>query len=281
MKVISAVVNNPIFIEIQYYTLKKYLLNDFEYIVFNDAKKFKDFTNDNDETIYQQIEEICHKLNVKIINIENEHHKEILGATTRCANSMNFILEYQKQNPDKYLLIDSDMFLVDYLDISKYEKYDAAVVLQQRDNYYYIWNGIYYFDFTKLKNYDLMNWNTAPNCDVGGMMNKWLLNQTNHTELPNTHVLRWSKNQYHTDNIYMIKHLWSLSWNKDELPENLKTNKNLIEFLENDFRNENNKYFCEIYDNIFLHYRAGGNWRGEGINKHKILSRSLKEVLCS
>ena len=31
-----------------------------------------------------------------------------------------------------------------------------------------------------------------------------------------------------------------------------------------------------IYDNVFLHYRAGGNWRKEGLELHKLLSQKLK-----
>ena len=51
MKIITAVVNNPLFIEIQYYTLQKYFQGEYEFIVFNDAKQFPDFTNGNDITI--------------------------------------------------------------------------------------------------------------------------------------------------------------------------------------------------------------------------------------
>ena len=51
MKIVTAVVNNPTFIEIQYYTLKKYFKGDYELIVFNDAKDFPDMTNGNDITI--------------------------------------------------------------------------------------------------------------------------------------------------------------------------------------------------------------------------------------
>jgi hypothetical protein len=84
---------------------------------------------------------------------------------------------------------------------------------------------------------------------------------------------------YHTDTAYFIKHLWSGSWNLSELPENLKGNEALIGFLMNDMRNENGKIFCEIYDNVFLHYRAGGNWRGEGMGLHGELTRKLKSAL--
>ena len=118
MKIVTSVVNNPIFIEIQHYTLKKYFQGDYEFIVFNDAKDFPDFTNGNDITIKQQIQDICNKLNITCINIPNEHHRQNLVASARTADSMNYILKYQINNPDKYLLLDSDMFLIDYFDIN-------------------------------------------------------------------------------------------------------------------------------------------------------------------
>jgi hypothetical protein len=59
----------------------------------------------------------------------------------------------------------------------------------------------------------------------------------------------------------------------------LKSNTKLLEFLENDPRNEKDKYFCELYDDCFLHYRAGGNWRREGLNIHKSLTIDLKNAI--
>jgi hypothetical protein len=202
---------------------------------------------------------------------------------------MNFILEYQKKNPDKYLLLDSDMFLVDYFDINKYIQYDCAIVLQSRNNFRtnYFWNGFYYFDMTKMKDLELLDWNCVDStteykegCDTGGCMQKWLSIQMQNKNMPTTDEIRWANNSFHIDNIYFIKHLWSCTWSMDELPNSiLENNKKLIDFLQKDTRNENGKFFCEIYDNVFLHYRAGGNWRGEGLNFHNRLSQLLKECL--
>jgi hypothetical protein len=281
MKIITAVVNNPIFIEIQYYTLKKYCQGEYEFIIFNDAKDFPDFTNGNDITIKTEIQNICNKWNITCINIPNENHKQNSDAALRCADSMNYILEYQKKNPDKYLLLDSDMFLVDYFDINKYSNYDCAIVLQSRnqDKIHYLWNGIYYFDLTKMKNLELLNWNCCPDCDVGGMMQEWLKTQMENIPIPNIDEIRWTDNSFHTNNIYFMKHLWSCSWDINEVPKNLQENIKLIDFFKNDIRNVNNKFFCEIYDNIFLHYRAGGNWRNEGLDLHKLLSQQLHDSL--
>jgi hypothetical protein len=279
MKVVTAVVNNPGFIEIQYYTLKKYFKGDYEFIVFNDAKDFPDFTNGGNITVKKQIEDCCNKLNITHINIPNQHHLHRTQASDRTADSNHFILNYQKNNPDKYLLLDSDMFLIDYFDIDKYSNYDCAIVLQSRNNskINYIWNGLYYFDMKKMKNVELLNWNCCEGCDTGGMTQEWLKKQV--ITFPNTDEIRWTNNNFNTDSTYFIKHLWSCSWNISELPDNIKHNTNLINFLKNDSRNQNDKFFCEIYDNVFLHYRAGGNWRNEGIDFHKSLTQKLMNAL--
>jgi hypothetical protein len=99
------------------------------------------------------------------------------------------------------------------------------------------------------------------------------------TPIPDSLKIRWTNREIHSNNIYFIKHLWSGSWNMTELPVNLKSNKKLIYFLLTDSRNKNYKFFCEIYDNVFLHYRAGGNWMKEGLKMHKILSYKLKKCL--
>jgi hypothetical protein len=275
MKIITAVVNNPIFIEIQYYTLQKYVQNEYEFIVFNDAKDFPDFTNNNDITIKRQIQDICNKLNITCINIPNKHHKQNMCPAKRCADSMNYILEYQKKYPDKYLLLDSDMFLIDYFDVNKYQNYACAIVLQSRNEnkINYFWNGIYYFDMIKMKNKEFLNWNCSTYCDVGGMMQEWLKKQMENILIPNTNEIRV------TNDIYFIKHLSSCSWDINELPKNLQDNLKLIDFFKHDIRNVNDKFFCEIYDNVFLHYRAGGNWRHEGLGLHKLLSQKLKNCL--
>jgi hypothetical protein len=278
MKIITSVVNNPVFIEIQYYTLQKYFKGDYEFIVFNDAKNFPDFTNYNDVTIKTQIDDICNKLNIKCINIPNDHHIN-MSMSHRHADTFNkHVLSYQLTNPDKYLLLDSDMFLVDYFDINKYSNFDCAIVLQSRNNIGYLWPGLCYFDMTKMKHFELIDWSLLPKFDSGGMTHYWLKKQMGNTPMPSTDEIRWTNKEFHTNDIYFIKHLWSCSWNMNELPTNLQDNK-LINFLKNDVRNVNNNFFCEIYDNVFLHYRAGGNWRQEGLDVHHLLSQKLKNTL--
>jgi hypothetical protein len=279
VKIITTVVNNVDFIEIQYHTFKKYFKGEYEYIVFNDAKNFADFTNYGDITIKSKIKDKCAELGVKCLNIQNMHHKNMNMSERHADTFTKYVIPFQIQNPDKYLLIDSDMFLVDYFDIEKYFKYDCAIVLQNRNNLNYFWPGLCYMDFTKIKNTNLLNWGCINGLDSGGAMQEWLKKEIDDEDFPKTDDIRWVNKEFYTKTIYFIKHLWSCSWNIDELPNNLRENKGLIAFLQNDVRNINNTFFCEIYDNVFLHYRAGGNWRNEGIHVHNKLTNQLKQVL--
>ena len=46
MKIVSVFVNNPMFIELQYNSIKQFFKcdHDYEYIIFNDAKDWPDIT---------------------------------------------------------------------------------------------------------------------------------------------------------------------------------------------------------------------------------------------
>lgn len=273
MKIVTSVVNNPTFIELQYNSLKKFVSGDYEYIVFNDAKDFPDFTNGGDTNIKYEIESVCKKLNIQCINIPNNHQQDMIqylnsismAACLRTEDSLRFILDYQIKNPDRYLGIDSDMFLINNFDTNKYENYLAAIVPQYRNTkkeVHYFWNGLYYFDFNKIKNTEILNWSGIPelSCDSGGMMKDWLSIQNE-------------------DDLYKINHLWSNTWDESNIPDFIKNRHKLVDFFKSDPRNINGKFWCEIYDNLFLHYRAGGNWNNEGMDFHITNSNKLKDSL--
>lgn len=282
IKILTSVVNNPTFIEIQYHTLKKYMKCEYEFIVFNDAKPFADFTNGDDVSICGKIYDMCKKYNIQCISVPNLHHRFMDCPVVRCADAMNFMFKYMLENICEYLIIDSDMFLIDDLTMDRYRNYDCAIVLQNRkyvNDINYIWNGLFYFNLHKMDNLNDINWNKILNADVGGMTHNWLNKKCN--DLPNVVDIRNSnKNIFNRDGIYFIKHYWSLTWNELEMPYKF-VNTDLEQFIEEDPRNKNGAYFCEIYDDIFLHYRAGGDWQRKGLEFHNNLTENLKRVLIS
>jgi len=289
MKVITCVVNNPIFIEIQYKTLKKYLNNDFEYIVFNDAKPFPDITNGNNVNLKTDIEKLCKRLNIKCINIPNDtpYHRSIKCTSTRTAMGMNFMLKYQIANPDQYLILDSDMFLIDYLDVNeRYKGYKTAFNLRKRflNNkiYRYMWVGIVYMDMRKIEDIYYLDWGVNYGItDCGGMSEEWMNRQIKDDEkIPSVYEIEFNRfDNYQTSNIYFMKTNRGHSWRINEIPKNLEKKKKFIEFLKDDKRNYGELIFSEIYDDIFYHYHAGCNWRGEGLEYHNYLSNKLNDVI--
>jgi hypothetical protein len=261
--VCTAVVNNPLFIELQYHTLKKYMKCPYEFIVFNDAKDFPDYSNGFDPIIKNDIINTCESLNIKCINIPNEDHKIVHEASIRTADSCNYMLRYQLQNPGKYLVLDSDMFLIREFNGREYYNFDCAVVSQKRQEEYF-WNGIYYFDTRKMKDTHLLNWDCTPGYDTGGAMQYWLKNQDK-------------------SKIYFYDHYNSGGWS--EIPDSLSDKTKLIEFIKTDPRNnENGSFYTELYDNNFFHFRAGGNWAFkrnpvQGLQLNYILTQKLKDAL--
>ena len=101
MKVVTAVVNNPVFIQIQYYTLQKYIKCHYEFIVFNDAKSFCDYSNGGDISINNSIQELCKTLNIQCINIPNQHHIKTLPSfhTSVCHCISTFLLLFCRLLP--------------------------------------------------------------------------------------------------------------------------------------------------------------------------------------
>jgi hypothetical protein len=262
MKIITSVVNNVNFIEIQYYTFRKFIRCSYEFIVFNDAKTFSDITNGGDLTIKQKIEDKCNELNITCINIDNDHHCKYIMSERHVDTFNKYLIPFQMANPDKYLIIDSDMFLIDFFD-ERVLDYSCGVIEQMRENIVYIWPGLCYMDFNKILNIELLNWACSPGLDSGGMMKEWLSKQK----------------EGGVEHIHFIRSLSSCCWRETDIPENLRENKNLLQFLKEDPRNSGDTFFCEIYDGRFLHYRAGSNWMCDGMEKHNALSKKLKQLL--
>ena len=279
MKVISIITNNPIFVELQYKSLKKYLHIDYEYIVFNDGKYWPDSTNFGNpiENGKIAIENKCKEFDIKCYNLPNELHKNYDEPSVRHSDSLKLLVSYMKGNIDEYLILDGDMFLIDDLNIEKYREKMCVCVLQERPNIKYIWPNLFYINMNKIKYIDDFNLHSLGiNYDTGSSSYKWL--QKYYSSYPNVRDIIYSNRGYENDDFYFIKHLWSCSWSEDEFPENLKTKESIIKYIKEDERNENGKYFVEIYDNCIFHYR-GGTWLGlNNIELHKKLLNKLKLI---
>lgn len=263
MKVVTPVVNNPLFLRLQVSALKRHLKQPYEFIVFNDAKDFADATNFGDPTMRQQIEETCKDLGIPCMSVPNQDHRHIHSPSHRHAATLRYMMAYMRNNPDAYLMLDSDMFPVADIPIEKYQNAKAgAIVYQNRGPLRYAWPNLFYLDTRTAPYISLLSWDVATGCDSGGTSQLWLSLQA-------------------PRDLYAIPHLASCQWSVGDLPVGLKKNTGLKEFLESDVRNVGDLLWCEVYDDVFLHYRAGSNWNGEGQHVHEAMSRRLVNALYS
>jgi hypothetical protein len=256
-------VNNPIFIELQYLTLNKFCKDEFKIVIFNDAKDWPDYTNFNNTKIKGEIKNLCEKLGVEHHFVPNENHIHNPSPSWRHTQTINYIYQnFQKDNTNLIFTLDCDMFPIKEFSFEKWENFDIVSVFQYRENISYLWPNLYFINPNTLPNKDTLNWD-------GGLIER----VSTDTGGKSYYYLRDNKNL----KVGVIPHLSSESWNKKDL--NFELDENVIKFLDKDIRNKGDKYFCEIYDEIFLHYRAGSNWEELQRPIHQIRTINLKKCL--
>jgi len=250
MKVLTTSVNNPAFIELQANSVKKFVQpnsgDSVEFIVFNDAKDWNDYVNFGDTSINKNmVNSVCNsRFHVKCIDIPNDQHQHIESLVLRYADSLTFMTKYMIANPDKYLVIDSDMFFTSAFNMSQLDGYYFGYPDQpQISNGMTIYSplpNMFYIDTTCIPNQPMITWNidTAA-IDTGGMNDDWL-------------------NTLDPSKVYKFSVLSSLNWTEKDIPNNIHGN--IRGFLYNDPRNVNGQFFSEIYNNNIFHYKAGSNW---------------------
>ena len=176
--IITHACTRPDFIEIHYKTFKKFLLDDYEFVVFNDART---------PVLRAKIDQTCEKLGLRCIHIAQEIHdrpylyrspgEDNNHACCRCANVVQYSLDVLGFKHNGIVaIIDSDMFLIKKFSIIDYLKNnDMAGVPQSRGNKInYLWNGLVFFNMNTLPNKEKINFNCGRvegvGTEVGGYL---------------------------------------------------------------------------------------------------------------
>jgi hypothetical protein len=259
------VVNNPEFIKLQYNACKRFSKDPFVFVVFNDAKDFPDRSNWNKPEIKQQIEKTCSELGVACINVPNSEDIRMTSPSQRHSRTANFMWKSYQQNSEVPILtLDSDMFpIAPFSIISDLQSYDFAYVQQVRGGMPFAWPNLWWMNPTKIQKKDLIDWSSdvinGDTTDTGGKSWRWF----------------WAK----SDDIktHVIKYQPSLQWNQDNCNSNVV--ESVLDFCKTDIKNVNGMFFCEVYEDRFLHLRAGSNWEGIDQQIHIQRTNALATLL--
>jgi glycosyltransferase involved in cell wall biosynthesis len=248
--ILTTVCNSPHFIRAQAKALRTYVGVPYEFVVFNDAKAWPDATNFGDPTMRQQIEETCRELGIRCIPIANEGHRYQSSASQRHCETLRVVMDFVRKHSGRYWMLDSDMWPVGFYGPAEIaEKFTGAgtFVRQTRGATVYAWPNLWWINTSNTDIHDLC-WDLAPGCDTGGASATW--------------VKRMQPQ-------WLDPHRSSGTWGIQDLPEHLKTCKDLQHFLASDPRNQGEALWAELYDDRIFHVRAGSNWNGEGAAVHQ------------
>lgn len=110
IKIYTAAVNRPDFIDLQKKCFDKFLKNKYQFIVIDDSIERK---------MTKEIEIVCKNNNITYIKTpDNLDHTNPMIA---CWSVLQWTYDnFIKNTNDKIIFLDSDMFLFDYFDAEKY-----------------------------------------------------------------------------------------------------------------------------------------------------------------
>ena len=265
--VVTIHTNDVQMLEMQHHLLSKHLKMPYDFVVGfdkpeseifalgqNDTEsRFRDFTNANGLSLVH-IPREAHYARDEIFHKSDFMGKpRPLNPAFRCADSVQYMLSvvpWQKYRA--LLLIDADMFPIrdiEAIPVSFATPFYGVhqVRTHKKESVEYLWNGIFWISgdapFQHLINFDFYN-RRKLGTDVGGQTYKWIQQLAK--------LGRPGK---------FLNHHASGHWDRN-LASQARVPEPLISWLENDYRNvDSGKYFAELYDETFFHYRAGSNWQ--------------------
>jgi hypothetical protein len=234
LNIITVAYNKPEFIEYQYKSFKKFILSEFDYIVYNNA---------DNPVFKKEIYETCIKQNISIIDVPDNHG----GPSERAGFSLNFAInDIRKNFNNNLMIVDSDIFLVDYYDIIS--NYDFLGRYWNIEHIFYYTNHFLQLNLTKVpidKDFDFLPIIIDNiRLDCGGALYNYFRNnpEVNHggiKVIPRNYITKENMDRY----------------------ELLNKNIHLKDFFKREcdiFGNKCN--FSELFQDVFIHLRAGSNW---------------------
>jgi hypothetical protein len=178
------------------------------------------------------------------------------NANTRAADTLQFVWnQVIRESSSPVLILDNDMFPVKDFSVletigsgmlagiySTSPSKDGSILIP------WIWSGLLFLDPQNMPNKELWSFDCGRvdniPVDVSGQTHNWLKHVVSKGINP-----KW------------LSHHSSLKWNMQDVKVPLP--KSIIDFMESDDRNQNSNFYCELYNDTFIHFRAGSNWNRE------------------
>lgn len=204
MKIFSIHYNKPEYIEIQKLSIDKYVKFQHEFIVLD---------NSIDINIKKEIVNITNSLGIKYYDCDNT---SISVGSSSHQHALRYLLNIISDG-DSIMIIDHDIFPIDYIDEKYYENCDIVCLNHIKGHVIYPWPGLIILN--NIKNKSQMSFDPGNidgfNCDTGGSMHYYIKNNNlKIKEVAERHMYQNELLMSSMDNLFI--HLISGSdWNKD------------------------------------------------------------------
>jgi hypothetical protein len=262
-------VNRPEFIRIQLASLQAHLLDEWEYIVVNDAINEPFVSNFLEKGMRDTITQTCKDLGIQCLEFPQDLHTnrdtlfpklQFFGnnPSTRASDVYQWTLNQSLDFDGLVVIMDGDMFFIK--DVSLVKKMDSANIAflpQLRDGIEYPWLNLVYFYPKKTPNicnfsYDCGTVNGVA-LDSGGMSYYYL--QDNKETLvvrpvSQTRILCSKKEEFHIQNTFLQEYD-AIDSNADVFPD------------------------FEYLDDCILHYGGGSNWNSDPVLFHQVRIKTM------
>lgn len=263
--------NSPEFIELQYKTFKKFIEDDYEYVVFNDA---------NNEGMAKQIKAMCDKHAITCVRVPQEIHTRpylprqpgdpLQRPNIRHANCVQYSFDILGFNFDGIVIvIDCDMLLIRSLNFEEYmsDKNIAAYIKGADNNVSYLCPVLSIFKMNSLPEPYSLNFNCGvtdgASVDSGGWTHFYLKKYRNQLHIVDVNYLPsydlWLGNHdinrpvdHSVSEIIKITHYKELGFNNKEIKFLLQKPDTFELFL----------------DKKFIHYHGITNYTHQSAEYH-------------
>lgn len=272
----------PEFIEWQYKTFKKFIQDNYEFVVFNDATT---------DVVRESIVSKCKELAIQCIQIPQEIHarpylprwnnESLQAANFRHACCIQYSMDVLGFDRDGIVcIIDSDAFFVRPISITEYMKdADIAAYIRTgiRNSVYYISPIICFLKMNKLPDKRTLNFNTGAIdgilVDSGGYTHYYF---KQHPEVKVKRILPLFSHQLFLGDSHVNISVASLSDSaKTECYGTMGFNDKEIKFLLK--RPDTFDFFLESH---MLHYRGASTTANDGSNKKfQIFKEFIDDIL--
>jgi hypothetical protein len=236
--------NRPEFISMQHRMFVKFLRDEFDYVVFNNAIE---------KNMEVKIKEECEKLGIQCIDVDErrpQHPSHAHSSVLQWA----FHKYIKHQTNSLSVILDCDIFMIKDFSVNDYMNgYDVAGAIQKR-HITYLFPGLMFFNLKTLPNKDDIDFwcgdIEGARADTGGKLYYWIKDNPN------------LKIRYMTTNgLICLKNN-----NLQFIP------KNLIQEYDEDYQ-------FGVIEKTFLHYRKGSNWNSKSNEFHKKKTIFLEKFL--